>query len=181
MQKKIEIEKAVGSLILSMGENLERSGICDTPKRVASFLSEFSVNNLKTDSVYPKKFIKLFDEPELAGRLQVVTVSDIPFYSLCEHHLMPFFGTANISYVPSEGKILGLSKFSRIVNYFSKRLQTQERLTEQIADFLFENIPSMWLKVEVMAEHMCMMFRGAKALGSKTKTEVTRGKKPSCL
>ncbi len=179
--KKSGVEEAVGSLILALGEDLERSGLRDTPKRVASFLAEFSVNNSRVDMTYPKKFIKLFDEPTLLEKTQIITVRAIPFCSLCEHHLMPFFGTADISYIPSEGKILGISKFSRIVNYFSKKLQNQERLTEQIANFLFENIPMLWLKVEIAAEHMCMAYRGTMALGSKTKTEVAKGEKPLSL
>ena len=171
----MSLNDAVGSLLLALGEDLGRSGLCDTPNRVARFLSQFAVVDSKAESTSLKGLVKLFDEPALFGTNQVVDVDYIPFFSLCEHHLLPFFGTVSISYVPSEGKVLGLSKFSRIVDHFSKKLQTQERFTESLASFLFENIPSLWLKVEVEAEHMCMLARGVKALGSKTRTQVCKG------
>ena len=111
----------------------------------------------------------------MVGRSQIVEVSNVPFFTFCEHHLLPFFGTVDILYIPSEGKILGLSKFCRIVDYFSRKFQNQERLTEQIASFVFENVPSLGVKVVARAQHMCMVARGIKALGSETRTEVVKG------
>ncbi len=175
LDNQSDLISAVGSVLSALGEDLGRSGLCGTPNRVARFISQFAVVDSKAENTSLKRLVKLFDEPSLDGSDQVVSVECIPFFSLCEHHLLPFFGTVSISYVPSEGRILGLSKFSRIVDHFSKKLQTQERFTESLASFLFENIPSLWLKVEVEAEHMCMLARGVKALGSKTRTRVCKG------
>ena len=175
MVKEIEIKKAVELLLNALGEDASRGGIKDTPARVAKFLSGFSSQNEQIN-LETEKLVKIFDEPKIFNSNQMVTVKDVPFCSLCEHHLLPFFGTVDISYIPKTGKILGLSKFSRVVNYFSKKLQTQERLTEQIAEFLFSNVPSTWLKVTVRAVHICVVARGARSVGSSTETEVTKGK-----
>ncbi len=176
MVKEIEIRRAVELLLNALGEDSSREGIKDTPARVAKFLSEFSSQNERINIETEKKLVKIFYEPKTFNSNQMVTVKDIPFCSLCEHHLLPFFGTVDISYIPKIGKILGLSKFSRVVNYFSKKLQTQERLTEQIAEFLFSNVSSTWLKVTVRAVHICVVARGARSVGSSTETEVTKGK-----
>ena len=176
MVKEIEIKKAVKLLLDALGEDTIRDGIKDTPTRVAKFLSEFSSQDEQINLETENSLIKIFDEPKTFNSNQKVTVNNIPFCSLCEHHLLPFFGTVDISYVPKIGKILGLSKFSRVVNYFSKKLQTQERLTEQVAEFLFNNVPSTWLKVNVRAVHICVVARGARSVGSSTETEVTKGK-----
>ena len=166
-----KLEQSVKLFLESLGEDVCREGLRDTPSRFVSFFSSFTPRFCGSDDVLAKRVVKLFDEPSLVGKDQVVSVDGIPFFSLCEHHLMPFYGTVSVAYVPSEGKILGLSKFARIVDYFGKKLQTQERFTEQVATFLFKNIPCKWLKVIVVAQHMCMIARGAKALGSSTKTE----------
>lgn len=170
-----KMERAVGLFLESVGENLKREGIDGTPKRVVKYFSTFTPQNPLIDAEYPKKFVKLFLEASLVGKEQLVEVSSIPFFTFCEHHLLPFFGTVDISYIPSEGKILGLSKFGRIVEYFSKKFQNQERITDQIANFVFSNIPSKGVRVVARAQHMCMIARGIKALGSETKTEVVKG------
>ena len=105
----------------------------------------------------------------------MVIVKDIPFYSMCEHHLLPFFGKAHIAYIPSDNKIIGLSKLARIVDNFAKKPQVQERLTSDVADFLNENLQPKGVAVIMEAEHMCMTMRGARAAGAKTQTSALRG------
>ena len=120
----------------------------------------------------PKQHIKLFDE---VSNDEMVIVKDIPFYSMCEHHLLPFFGMAHIGYIPSDNKIIGLSKLARIVNNFAKKPQVQERLTSDIADFLNDNLQPKGVAVIMEAEHMCITMRGVKSAGSKTQTSALRG------
>lgn len=120
----------------------------------------------------PKQHIKLFNEQ---SNDEMVIVKDIPFYSMCEHHLLPFFGKAHIGYIPSDNKIIGLSKLARIVDNFAKKPQVQERLTSDIADFLNDNLQPKGVAVIMEAEHMCMTMRGARAAGSKTQTSALRG------
>ena len=105
----------------------------------------------------------------------MAVVRDIPMYSMCEHHLLPFVGKAHIAYIPSDGKVIGLSKLARIVDSFSKKPQLQERLTSQIADFLEENLSPKGIAVVIEAEHLCMTMRGARAAGAKTQTSALRG------
>lgn len=175
LSKEEKISALVRELLKVLGEDVIREGLENTPRRVAKFFSGFSPQS-KIESVeLLENYVKLFYEPSLLNSNQVVTVESIPFCSLCEHHLLPFFGTVDVSYIPKDGKILGLSKFSRIIEYFSKKLQMQERLTEQIADFLFGNVPSKWLKVTINATHICVIARGIKSVGSETKTEVVKG------
>ena len=119
----------------------------------------------------PKQHIKLFNEQ---SNDEMVIVKDIPFYSMCEHHLLPFFGKAHIGYIPSDNKIIGLSKLARIVDNFAKKPQEQERLTSDIADFLNDNLQPKGVAVIMEAEHMCMTKRGARAAGSKTQTSALR-------
>ena len=120
----------------------------------------------------PKQHIKLFNEH---SNDEMVIVKDIPFYSMCEHHLLPFFGKAHIGYIPSDNKIIGLSKLARIVDNFAKKPQVQERLTSDIADFLNDNLQPKGVAVIMEAEHMCMTMRGARAAGAKTQTSALRG------
>ena len=105
----------------------------------------------------------------------MVVVRDIPLYSMCEHHLLPFMGKAHIAYIPSGGKVIGLSKLARIVNTFARRPQLQERLTAQIADFLNDEMSPLGVAVVIEAEHLCMTMRGAKASGAQTRTSALRG------
>ena len=120
----------------------------------------------------PKRHIKVFSEKD---NDEIVVVRDIPLYSMCEHHLLPFVGKAHIAYIPSDGKVIGLSKLARIVDLFAKRPQLQERLTSQIADFLDEELRPIGIAVIVEAQHLCMTMRGAKAAGSMTQTSALRG------
>ena len=106
---------------------------------------------------------------------EMVVVRDIPLYSMCEHHLLPFVGKAHIVYIPGNGKVIGLSKLARIVDNFARRPQIQERLTSQIADFLMDNLEPQGVAVVIEAEHLCMTMRGARAAGAKTKTSALRG------
>lgn len=165
---KEKIEKAVREILIAVGENPDRAGLIETPKRVANMYEEIFAG-LKED---PKQHLKFFDEK---SNDEMVIVRDIPFASMCEHHLLPFVGKAHIAYIPSDNKIIGLSKLARIVDNFAKRPQVQERLTHDIADFLYRNMQPKGVAVIIEAEHMCMSIRGAKASGSKTQTSALRG------
>ena len=163
-----KIEKAVYEILEAVGEDPERAGLKETPKRVARMYAEM-FSGLNGD---PKQHLKLFDEKSAD---EMVIVRDIPFSSMCEHHLLPFVGKAHIAYIPSDNKIIGLSKFARIVDNFAKKPQVQERLKHDIADFLEENLNPKGVAVIIEAEHMCMTMRGIKKPGSKTVSVVTRG------
>ncbi len=119
----------------------------------------------------PARHLKMFDE----GSDEMVVVRDIPLYSMCEHHLLPFIGKAHIAYIPSDGKVIGLSKLARIVDCFAKRPQLQERLTGQIANFIDDRMHPMGVAVVIEAEHLCMTMRGARASGAQTRTSALRG------
>lgn len=165
---KERIQNAVREILLAVGEDPDREGLLETPKRVANMYEEIFAG-LTED---PKQHIKLFNEQ---SNDEMVIVKDIPFYSMCEHHLLPFFGKAHIGYIPSDNKIIGLSKLTRIVDNFAKKPQVQERLTSDIADFLNDNLQPKGVAVIMEAEHMCMTMRGARAAGSKTQTSALRG------
>lgn len=165
---KERIQNAVREILIAVGEDPYREGLVETPKRVANMYEEIFAG-LTED---PKQHIKLFNEQ---SNDEMVIVKDIPFYSMCEHHLLPFFGKAHIGYIPSDNKIIGLSKLARIVDNFAKKPQVQERLTSDIADFLNDNLQPKGVAVIMEAEHMCMTMRGARAAGSKTQTSALRG------
>ena len=165
---KERIQNAVREILIAVGENPDREGLLETPKRVANMYEEIFAG-LTED---PKQHIKLFNEQ---SNDEMAIVKDIPFYSMCEHHLLPFFGKAHIGYIPSDNKIIGLSKLARIVDNFAKKPQVQERLTSDIADFLNDNLQPKGVAVIMEAEHMCMTMRGARAAGSKTQTSALRG------
>ena len=165
---KERIQNAVREILIAVGEDPDREGLLETPKRVANMYEEIFAG-LTED---PKQHIKLFNEQ---SNDEMVIVKDIPFYSMCEHHLLPFFGKAHIGYIPSDNKIIGLSKLARIVDNFAKKPQVQERLTSDIADFLYDNLLPKGVAVIMEAEHMCMTMRGARAAGSKTQTSALRG------
>ena len=162
------IEAAVKELLYAIGEDPDREGLIETPNRVARMCEEIYAG-LAED---PKKHLKIFTED---NNDEMVVVRDIPLYSICEHHLIPFIGKAHIAYIPRNGKVIGLSKLARIVNCFSKRPQLQERLTAQVADFLHESLDPQGVAVVVEAEHLCMTMRGARASGSQTRTSAMRG------
>lgn len=165
---KQRIENAVREILWAIGENPDREGLAETPKRVANMYAEI-FSGLEDD---PTRHLKIFNELD---NDEMVVVRDIPMYSMCEHHLLPFVGKAHIAYIPSDGKVIGLSKLARIVDSFSKKPQLQERLTSQIADFLEENLSPKGIAVVVEAEHLCMTMRGARAAGAKTQTSALRG------
>lgn len=166
---KARIERAVREILEAVGEDPDREGLQETPSRVARMYEEI-FSGLNSD---PKEHLKIFNE---GGRHEeLVLVKDIPLYSVCEHHLLPFIGRAHIAYIPKDGRIIGLSKFARIVDCFARRPQVQERLTAQIADFLYEELEPLGVAVFIEAEHLCMTMRGARAAGSSTQTSALRG------
>ncbi len=165
---KEKIERAVRDILEAIGEDPDREGLKETPRRVANMYEEV-FSGLTEDA---RVHLKLFNEP---GNDELVIVRDIPLYSMCEHHLLPFVGRAHIAYIPSDGKIIGLSKLARIVNVYAKRPQVQERLTTQIADFLYEELEAKAVAIVIQAEHLCMTMRGAKAAGAMTQTSALRG------
>ena len=166
---KARIERAVREILEAVGEDPDREGLQETPSRVARMYEEI-FSGLDAD---PKEHLKIFNE---GGRHEeLVLVKDIPLYSVCEHHLLPFIGRAHIAYIPKDGQIIGLSKFARIVDCFARRPQVQERLTAQIADFLYEELEPLGVAVFIEAEHLCMTMRGARAAGSSTQTSALRG------
>ena len=162
------IENAVREILLAVGENPDREGLLETPARVARMYEEIFAG-LEDD---PTRHLKIFNEGNVD---EMVVVRDIPLYSMCEHHLLPFVGKAHIAYISTDGRVIGLSKLARIVDTFAKRPQLQERLTTQIADFLCENLSAKGVAVIIEAEHLCMTMRGARAAGSKTQTSALRG------
>ncbi len=165
---KPRIEAAVRELLLAIGEDPEREGLQETPRRVAEMYEEIFAG-LEED---PRQHLKIFSEQ---NDDEIVTVRDIPLYSMCEHHLLPFTGVAHVAYIPRDGKVIGLSKLARIVNSFARRPQLQERLTAQIADFLNTELHPRGLAVVIEAEHLCMTMRGARAAGARTQTSALRG------
>ena len=163
-----KVEQAVYQLLEALGENPEREGLLDTPKRVAKMYAEmFSGLNEDPKDQFTAVFSEVHDE--------VVLVKDIPFYSMCEHHLVPFYGMAHVAYLPSGDKVTGLSKLARAVEVAARRPQLQERLTDQVATALEEALNPRGVFVMVEAEHMCMTMRGIKKPGSKTITTVAKG------
>ena len=163
-----KIEKAVSMILEAVGEDISREGLLDTPKRVAKMYAEV-FSGLKED---PKEYFKtVFHE----GHEELVLVKDIPFYSMCEHHLVPFFGKAHIAYIPRDGVVTGLSKLARAVDAVAKRPQLQERITSTIADSMMDTLNPHGVFVMVEAEHMCMTMRGIKKPGATTVTAVARG------
>ncbi|GHH98179.1 GTP cyclohydrolase I FolE [Neobacillus kokaensis] len=165
---RAQIEEAVRLILEALGENPNREGLLDTPKRVAKMYEEV-FSGLNED---PKQhFETIFSE----DHEELVLVKDIPFYSMCEHHLVPFFGKAHVAYIPQNGRVTGLSKLARAVEAISKRPQLQERITATIADSIMEKLEPHGAMVVVEAEHMCMTMRGVKKPGSKTVTTAVRG------
>lgn len=165
---KARIEAAVREILIAVGEDPDREGLVETPARVARMYEEIFAG-LESD---PKAHLKIFNEKE---NEEMVIVRDIPMYSTCEHHLVPFMGKAHIAYIPKDGRVIGLSKLARIVDTFARRPQLQERLTGQIADFLYEELSPLGVAVVIEAEHLCMTMRGARASGSQTRTSALRG------
>jgi GTP cyclohydrolase I len=161
-------EEAVAHLLKALGENPDRDGLKNTPRRVARMYSEL----LAGYSVDPAAMINgaLFD----VKYDEMVLVRDIEFYSLCEHHMLPFIGRVHVAYIP-DGKVLGLSKIPRVVDMYARRLQVQERMTRQIADFLRDLLKPQGVAVVVEAMHLCMMMRGVKKHDARMTTSAMHG------
>jgi GTP cyclohydrolase I len=163
-----KIEKGVRLIIEGIGEDPERPGLRSTPKRVAEMYQEiFSGIAADTGELLKPMAGENHDE--------MVMIRDIPFYSVCEHHLLPFFGTAHIAYIPGAGKIVGISALARALEVFAKRPQVQERLTTQFADFIVSSLKPKGAMVVIDAEHLCMSMRGVKKPGSRVVTSAVRG------
>jgi GTP cyclohydrolase I len=167
MDKK-KIEKGVKLILEGIGEDPTRPGIKDTPRRIAELYEEiFSGLRTPTEEILRPIEGESHDE--------MVMLKDIPFYSVCEHHLLPFIGKAHVAYVPSGGKIVGLSKLARAVEIFAKRPQVQERLTAQLADLIMEKLKPKGAMVIVDAEHLCLSMRGVRKPNARTVTSAVRG------
>lgn len=163
-----KIEKAVRLILEAIGEDPDREGLIETPARVAR--------------MYEEIFCGLHEDPEMhlqkifsEQHNEMVIVKDMPLYSICEHHLLPFYGKAHVAYIPRKGCVTGLSKLARLVDGFAKRPQLQERLTTQVADSIMGRLNAIGALVVIEAEHMCMTFRGVRKPGSKTVTSAVRG------
>ncbi|MFA5068924.1 MAG: GTP cyclohydrolase I FolE [Candidatus Omnitrophota bacterium] len=163
-----KIEKAVGDILLAIGDDPSREDLVDTPKRVADMYEEI-FSGIKADA--EKELEVILGEKHN----EIVLVKGIPLYSVCEHHLLPFVGRAHVAYIPKEGRVTGLSKIARVVEVYSKRLQVQERLTTQIADIIMKKLKPLGVLVVIEAEHMCMSMRGVKKPGAVTVTSAVRG------
>ncbi len=169
MIDKDRIEKAAFSILKAIGEDPQRESLRDTPKRIAE--------------MYAKLFAGMYMDAktELAvgfeeGHREMVILKDIPFYSMCEHHLLPFYGVAHVGYIPNdEGRVVGISKLARVVDVFARRLQIQERMTTQIADAILEALQPDGVAVVIQAVHLCMTMRGIEKPGSTVVTSATRG------
>jgi len=169
LSQESEIKKAITSIIKAIGEDPKREGLLNTPLRVAEMYTElFSGMNMD-----PQKELSVdFEE----GHREMVILRDIPFYSMCEHHLLPFYGVAHLGYVPNtKGRVVGASKLARVVEIVARRPQIQERMTSQIADAIFNGIHPDGVGVVIQAEHLCMVMRGIKKPGSSVVTSALRG------
>ena len=167
MDKK-KIEKAVENILLAIGENPKRRDLLETPRRVAEMYEEIFSG------------IKQNPEDELEVILdqkhhEIILLKGIPLYSVCEHHLLPFMGRANIAYIPRNGRVTGLSKLARVVDILARRPQVQERLTTQIAEIIMSKLKPLGVMVVIEAEHMCMSMRGVRKPGTLTVTSAVRG------
>jgi len=162
------IEKAIREILLAIGEDPEREGLKDTPKRIAKLYAEI----FSGVGVDPKKEIKVYRAKNYD---EIIMVRDIPFYSMCEHHLLPFFGKVHIAYIPKEDRITGFSNLVRIVDVASKRPQLQERMTSEIADMIMEALRPLGVLVIVEARQLCLEMQGLKKTGETTITSAIRG------
>ncbi len=167
MTDQNKIKQAVISIIEALGDDPEREGLADTPRRIAEMYSDIFSGMAEN----PEDHLKIgFEE----GHQEMVIARDIPFYSMCEHHLLPFHGMAHIGYIPN-GRVVGASKLSRVVDVYARRLQLQERLTTQIADTIVSALEPRGVAVILEAEHLCMTMRGIRKPGSRMVTSAMRG------
>ncbi|MDD5245754.1 MAG: GTP cyclohydrolase I FolE [Candidatus Omnitrophica bacterium] len=163
-----KIEKAVRDILEAIGEDPKRKDLLDTPSRVAQ--------------MYEEIFCGIHQDPEQEMEVildqkhhEIILLKGIPLYSVCEHHLLPFIGKANIAYIPKKGRVTGLSKLARVVDILSRRPQVQERLTTQIADIIMAKLKPLGVMVVLEAEHLCMSMRGVRKPGTQTVTSAVRG------
>jgi GTP cyclohydrolase I len=164
-----KIETAVLAIIEAIGDDPRREGLQGTPQRIAEMYAEV-FSGLDMDA---KAELTVGFE---VGHREMVILRDIPFHSMCEHHLLPFYGVAHVGYIPNkEGRVVGVSKLARVVEIFAKRPQLQERMTSQIADAILEAVQPDGVAVIIQAEHLCMTMRGIKKPGSNVITSATRG------
>lgn len=169
MFDEAKIIKAVAAIIEAIGEDPNRESLVDTPQRVAEMYAELFMGLGKD----PREELTVGFE---VGHRELVILRDIPFYSMCEHHLLPFFGVAHVGYIPNaEGRIVGISKLARVVEIVSRRPQLQERMTTEIAEAIVDAIKPDGVAVVVQAEHLCMIMRGIKKPGSNVITSAIRG------
>lgn len=167
MMDKAKIEEAVRLLLEGIGEDVNREGLRETPNRIARMYEEICGGMQEDAATHLQKTFPVDNN-------EIVMEKDIVFYSMCEHHLMPFYGKAHVAYIP-DGRVVGLSKLARTVEVYARRLQIQEQMTGQIADAIMEHLSPKGVMLVVEAEHMCMTMRGIKKPGSKTVTLATRG------
>jgi len=163
-----KIEKGVRLILEGVSEDPNRAGLKTTPQRVARMFSEI----LGGIHENPEKYLRAIHQEK---HDEMVLIKNIPLYSMCEHHLLPFAGVAHVAYIPKGGRIVGLSKIARVVDGLSRRLQVQERLTKQIADLINDHLRPLGVMVVIEAEHMCMSMRGAKKPKAITVTSAVRG------
>lgn len=168
MIDKKKIIKGIRLFLEGVGENVEREGLKDTPKRVAEMCEEIFAG-IGADTGKQIKVLSSEDHDE------IVLLKDIPFFSICEHHLLPFIGKAHVAYIPDESRVTGLSKLARVVEIEAKKLQVQERLTTAIAETIMKALRPKGVMVIIEAEHLCMTMRGVKKPGATAHTSVVRG------
>ena len=164
---KAKIQEGVKLILEGIGEDIHREGLLETPDRIARMYEELAAGYTDDAAVHLKKRFHVDNN-------DMVMEKDLPFYSFCEHHMLSFYGTAAVAYIP-DGEVVGLSKIARTLEVFAKRFQLQERLTAQIADVFMKELKPHGVMVLIQAEHMCMTMRGIKKPGTKTVTVVTRG------
>ena len=165
---KLKIEKAVRQILEAIGEDPKRQDLLETPRRVAEMYEEI----FSGISQNPQRELEVILEQK---HHEIVLLKGIPLYSVCEHHLLPFLGKANIAYIPKNGRVTGLSKLARVVDILSRRPQVQERLTTQIAEIVMAKLKPLGVMVVIEAEHLCMSMRGIKKPGTMTVTSAVRG------
>jgi GTP cyclohydrolase I len=164
-----KIESAITSIIKAIGEDGKREGLVDTPRRVAEMYAELFAGV----GIDPKEELVVGYE---LGHREMVIVRDIPFYSMCEHHLLPFYGTVHVGYIPDiSGRVVGISKLARVVEIIARRPQIQERMTTEIANAILDGLKPDGVAIVVQAEHLCMIMRGIKKPGSNVITSALRG------
>ena len=163
IKSKDSVSFIVSKLLHVLGQDIEREGLRDTPRRVEKFYKEFLTEDEFTTTTFLSE-----------GYDEMISQCNIPFYSLCEHHMVPFFGVAHVAYIPSD-RIVGLSKFSRIIDHFAHGLQNQERITTEVTEYLDEKLSPRGVAVSLTARHLCMEMRGVRKYGAQTTTTSLRG------